>query len=176
MPGAALTDNWAKNTSGPTGDDGIMKNLRIMYAPTSFAVAVSKSRRNLLHLPANPRRPQSLPKQEASQKKKKGKRLGSHFANWWGGVWEENAYIISQRLILYPNISGRTRRIRNKIRPVHSISHHNTGEDFVNTSTESVSSRNRSDCREVYLLGFFSLTPWWYITGMTEAFCESCSM
>lgn len=59
-----------------------------------------------------------------SKKKEKARVI---FRKLGVGVWEENAYIISQCLILYPNISGRTRRIRNKIRPVHFISHDNTG-------------------------------------------------
>lgn len=58
-----------------------------------------------------------------SKKKEKG---SDHILQIGGGVWEENAYIISQCLILYPNISGRTRRIRNKIRSVHFISHDTT--------------------------------------------------
>lgn len=61
-----------------------------------------------------------------SKKKEKGSGQILHIG---GGVWEEDAYIISQCLILYPNISGRTRGIRNKIRSVHFISH-NTWEDL----------------------------------------------
>ena len=146
-----------------------MKNARIKYAPTSFAVAVSKSRRELLHMLANST-PATITTKTGGISKKKEKAKVTFCKSGW--VWEENAYIISQCLILYPNISGRTRRIRNKIRPVHFIFHDNTGEDFVNTSTESVSSGNRTDCREVY----FSFFSGWYISGMTEAFCESCSM
>lgn len=123
-----------------------------MYAPTSFAVAVSKSRRELLHMLANPT-PATITTKTGGISKKKEKAKVTFCKSGW--VWEENAYIISQCLILYPNISGRTRRIRNRIRPVHFISHDNTGEDFVNTSTESVSSGNRTDCREVYFFFFF---------------------
>lgn len=142
-----------------------------MYAPTSFAVAVSKSRRKIT-ASAGECTPATITTKTGGISKKKEKARVT-FCKLGVGVWEENAYIISQCLILYPNISGRTRRTRNKIRPVHFISHDNAGEDFVNTSTESISSGNRSDYREVY---FFLFLSGWYITGMTEAFCESCSM
>lgn len=136
-----------------------MKNPRIMYAPTSFCRRGFKKSPKIT-ASAGERTPATITTKTGGISKKKEK-VRVTFCKLGVGVWEENAYIISQCLILYPNISGRTRRIRNKIRPVHFISHDNAGEDFVNTSTESVSSGNRTDCREVYF--FLSLFFFWVV-------------
>lgn len=90
-----------------------------------FNVAVSKSHPKITASAGEPTPATITTKTGGISKKKEKARVT--FCKLGGGVWEENAYIISQCLILYPNISGRTRRIRNNIRPVHFISHNNTG-------------------------------------------------
>lgn len=115
-----------------------------MYAPTSFVVAVSKTKKSpKITGSAGGTTPATITTKTGGISKEKEKARVT-FCKFGGWVWEENAYIISHCLILYPNISGRTRRIRNKIRPVHFTSHDYTGEGggFVNTSTGSVSSGN----------------------------------
>lgn len=144
MLGIALTNTWAKNSSGPVGDDALsgihascMRQHLLSSLFQKFAEKYSS-----IYRPANAGYHHH---QDRGHPKRKRKRHRVSFCKFRGRFWVENAYIITQCLILYPNISGRTRRIRNKVRSVHSVSHDNTREDLVNTSTESVTSRNRTD-------------------------------
>ena len=146
-----------------------MKNPRIMYAPTCFAVAVSKSRRKLQHTPANQRRPRSLPEPEASRKKQE-KGSGSHFANL--GVGSGRKTPTSSH-----NVSFYTQ--------IYQVGHtRDTQQDPISTfyfprQNRGGSCKYTNRVRQLWdpdrlRQGLFLILGGWYITGMTEAFCESC--
>lgn len=149
--------HWAKEASGPYWQRRIMRHQRTMYAPTSFAVAVSetkKRRRKLQTLPVNQRRPRSLPRPEASRRKRK--RLESHFANWGVGLGGKRLYHLTLSHFIPKYIRSDTKDTQQDPTSTFYFPRLHRGGGFVNTSTKSVSSGNRTDCREVY---FFFCSP-----------------
>lgn len=166
--------HWAKNSIGPAGDDASSRSNASLCAPASFIVAVSKSRRKVQHLPASQHRLRSLLGPQAFRKKKeKAQGLILQIRGQVLGGKRPHHHAVSHFIPKY--IRSDTKDTQQD--PISTFYLTTTGEDLVNTSAESINSGDRTDrgCANFFLFG--GGVGWGrYITGMREAFCESCSM
>lgn len=145
-----------------------------MYAPTSFAVAVSKTKKVTENYRLC-RRTNAGHDHYQDRRHLEGKGKGSsHILQILGvGLGGKRLYHLTLSHFIPKYIRSDTKDTQQDPTSTFYFPrlHRGGGRGFVNTSRGPVSSGNRTDCREVYF--FFFVPPGWYITGMTEAFVRA---